>query len=421
MIKPAMFWCVARKSLMHRRNSVLLSILSICVSITVLLGVEHIRLEAKNSFSKTVSGVDLIIGARGGDINLLLYSVFRIGNATNNLSWASYQTVNDHKNVAWTIPLSLGDSHQGYRVVGTSDAFFKHFQYGNKQGLSFQSGDRFSDVLDVVLGAEVAESLGYQISDQLVLAHGISKQSFSLHDDMPFRVVGILKPTGTPVDQALYVSLAGIEAIHVGWQNGVKIPGKSVPLSNLAKGSLTPKSITAVMVGLRSKMATFQVQRTFNQFKPEPLTAILPGVTLSQLWQTMGVLENTLRLVSFLVLIASLLGLSAMLLASMRERTNELRVLRTIGANPIFIFGLIQAEALLITLSAITLSIISMFGLITWGNTILGETFGMTLGFNFLRAESCALLGLVLLGAVLVSFVPGLSAYRSSLGKAGAA
>lgn len=417
MIKSVMFWRVALHSLLHRRTSVVLTILSICVSVMVLLGVEHLRYEAKSSFSKTVSGVDLIVGARGGDVNLLLYSVFRIGNATNNMSWKSYQTLKDHKHVAWTIPLSLGDSHQGYRVVGTTKDYFDHFKYGQQQSLSFKSGEHFEAVLDVVLGAEVAEKLGYQLGDNLVLAHGISKKSFSMHDDMPFRVVGILNKTGTPVDQVLYVSLAGIEAIHVGWQNGVKLPGRSGANSQFDEADLVPKSITAVMLGLHSKMATFQVQRTLNEFKAEPLTAILPGVALSQLWQTMGILENTLRLVSLMVLIASLLGLSAMLLASMRERENELQILRTIGAKPWFIFGLIQTEALLITLFAIGLSVLGLFGLISWGNNLLAETFGMILGYHFLTTENLSLLGFVLLGALIVSFLPGISAYRKSLGK----
>ena len=416
MIRSSMFGRVALQSLLHRRVSVLLTVLSIAVSIMVLLGVEHIRQEAKSSFSKTVSGVDLIVGARGGDINLLLYSVFRIGNATNNMSWASYQAVKNHKNVAWTIPLSLGDSHQGYRVVGTSQAYFDHFQYGQSQALSFKQGKPFEEVLDVVLGSEVAAQLGYQLGDPVVLAHGISKKSFSLHDDMPFRVTGILAKTGTPVDQALYVSLAGIEAIHIGWQSGVRLPGKQADPRELDPDKLVPKSITAVMLGLSSKMATFQVQRSFNQFKPEPLTAILPGVALSQLWQTMAILENTLRLVSLMVLIASLLGLSAMLLASMREREHELRILRTIGAKPLFLFGLIQMEALLITLTAMVLAVFGLLGLITWGNAWLAEAFGMMLGYHFLTMENCTLLGLVLLGAMLVSFLPGLSAYKASLG-----
>tara|TARA_R110002167_G_scaffold38699_2_gene120262 strand:+ start:2206 stop:3462 length:1257 start_codon:yes stop_codon:yes gene_type:complete len=410
-----MFWRVALQSLLYRKTSVALTVLSICVSIIVLLGVEHIRHEAKNNFSKTVSGVDLIVGARGGDVNLLLYSVFRIGNATNNMSWSSYETISKQKNVSWAIPISLGDSHQGYRVVGTSHAYFDYFKYGQSQNLSFKEGQAFDGVLDVVLGADVAESLNYQLGTKVVLAHGISKKSFSLHDDMPFRVVGILNKTGTPVDQALYVSLEGIEAIHIGWQNGVKLPAKSLGVSELDKTKLAPKTITAVMLGLRSKMATFQVQRSINNFKSEPLTAILPGVALSQLWQMMSVFESTLRLVSLLVLVASLLGLSAMLLASMRERENELRVMRTIGAKPIFIFGLIQIEAFLILLSSIALAIFGLAILIFWGNNVLSEEFGVSLSYQFLNIQTCVLLGVVLLGGFIVSFIPGISAYKTSL------
>ena len=415
MINRGIFWRVALQSLLYRKTSVVLTILSICVSIIVLLGVEHIRHEAKQNFSKTVSGVDLIMGARGGDINLLLYSVFRIGNATNNMSWSSYEAIAKHKNVSWAVPVSLGDSHKGYRVVGTSQAYFERFKYGQSQTLSFKEGRAFDGVLELVLGAEVAQSLGYELNDELVLAHGISKKSFSLHDDMPFRVVGVLDKTGTPVDQALYVSLAGIEAIHLGWKNGMKLPGKRSASSNLDEAKLIPKSITAVMLGLNSKMATFQVQRAINNYKSEPLTAILPGVALSQLWQMMGMFENTLRLVSFMVLVASLLGLSAMLLASMRERENELRIMRTIGAKPIFIFGLIQVEALLMTITSIVLAILGLSVFIFWGNSLLSDNFGITLSYRFLNTETCTLLGIILLGAFLVSFLPGLRAYKASL------
>src|SRR5699024_4415626 len=134
---------------------------------------------------------------------------------------------------------------------------------------------------DVVLGSEVARALNYSQDDQLVLAHGLGSTSFSQHDDTPFRVVGILNPTGTPVDQTLHVSLAGIEAMHVGWQNGVKIPGSvAPPLGQAHPAPVTPDNITAFMVGLKSKLATFKLQREINDYRQEPLLAILPGATL---------------------------------------------------------------------------------------------------------------------------------------------
>ena len=136
-----------------------MTIIAIAVSVTLLLGVERIRAEARNSFANTISGTDLVVGARGGSIQLLLYSVFRIGNATNNISWGSYREFADLPNVAWTIPFSLGDLHRGYRVLGTTPDYFKYYRYGEKRNLRFSNGDVFDDVFDAVLGADVAEKL----------------------------------------------------------------------------------------------------------------------------------------------------------------------------------------------------------------------------------------------------------------------
>ncbi len=406
---------VARKSLSNRKTTAILTILSIAVSVFVLVGVEHIRQEAKNSFNKTVSGVDLIVGARSGQLNLLLYSVFRIGNATNNISWQSYQELAKHRSVEWTIPLSLGDSHRGYRVLGTNQDYFHYFKYGQKKSLSFSQGDKFESVYDAVLGAEVAKKLGYQIGQQVVLAHGAGSTSFSNHDDKPFTVVGILMPTGTPVDQTVHVSLEGIEAIHIGWQNGVKILSTKKPSEPIAKHELTPKAITAFMVGLKSKIATFQIQRQVNQYRKEALMAILPGVALSELWQLMRAIERILLLISILVLFASLLGMSTMLLASMRERQRELAVVRAVGAHPSFLFLLIQIEAILLCLAGVVLGLVSLsIALAVFQNTF-SEQYGLFISANFYTAKVFALIGIILGATVLLSLIPGINAYRSSL------
>jgi len=359
-----MFLRLALSSLWSRKGSVMLTFLAITVSVFVLLGVEQIRQQTKSSFGNTVSGIDLIVGARTGDINLLLYSVFRLGNATNNISWKSYQTIVKDPNVAWTIPISLGDSHKGYRVMGTTTDYFEHFRYGQAKPLLIEEGAPFSDLFDVVLGAEVARSLAYQLDDRLVLAHGLGNTSFSNHEDSPFRVSGILKPTGTPVDRTLHVSLEAIEAIHDNWDGESESAAASSETDSVPTQDLAPKSITAFMLGLDSKLDTFKLQRQINTYRNEPLLAILPGVTLTGLWQLMSAMENTLLLISLLVLLASLLGLAAMLLASIRERQREIAVMRVIGASPWFLLSLVVAEALLVTLAA-TLTAIFLLGIIT--------------------------------------------------------
>ncbi len=409
-----MFFRLASKSLLNRRGSVLLTVLAMSVSIFVLLGVEHIRGQTKASFNSTVSGVDLIVGARTGSLNLLLYSVFRIGSPTNNIDWDTYKQIESNEKVAWAIPISLGDSHKGYRVMGTTTGYFKHFSYGEKRQLIFESGNEFNDVFDVVLGAEVANKLGYSPGDKIVLAHGLGQTSFSLHDDRPFKVVGILAPTGTPVDQTLHVSLEGIEAIHVDWQQGVKMPGSQVTINQLRSQALEPKEITAFMLGLTSRMATFRVQRDINNYRKEPLTAILPGVALSELWQMMALLENTLRLISGLILIASLLGLSAMMLASIREREHEIHLLRVVGAPPMFLFLLVELEALMICLVSLAVGCASLYVSLWFAADLLAASFGLHIGVNFLTDSSAKLLLIIIASTIVAAAIPSLSIYKNA-------
>lgn len=394
-----MFGTLALRSLWSRKYSVLLTVLAVAVSAFVLLGVEHIRHQAKHSFNSAVSGVDLIVGTRTSDINLLLYSVFHVGNATNDITWNTYQHIAKQPDVAWTIPISLGDSHRGYRVVGTTDAFFNHFRFGEKQALTFTSGAPFKGTFDAVLGAKVALDLGYTLDRELILSHGVGSTSFTKHTGNPFRVVGILAPTGTSIDQSLYVSLEAIEAIH-------KPPEAK---------QLQPSTITAFFVGLKSKMATFKLQRTINQFSKEPLSALLPGVALSQLWQMMGTLERVLGVISILVLISALLGLSAMLLTSIRERQREIALMRAIGGSPLFIFALIQAEALFITLIGTLLGVFCLFNVLVVFGDYLAQTYGIFVGANIFNLRTAYFVLLILLSSVVVATIPAIFAYFNAL------
>lgn len=397
-----MFMTLAYKSLLDRKGSVLLSLLAMSVSVVVLLGIEHIRHNAKDNFTHTVSGTDLIVGARTGDINLLLYSVFRIGSPTHNISWDAYQTLSNHPKVKWTIPLSLGDSHKGYRVLGTTPEYFEHFKYGNQHALSFAQGKPFEQTLDAVLGSEVARKLGYPLGHSLILAHGIAATSFQNHDKQPFTVVGILAPTGTPVDHTVHVSLHGIEAIH-----------RDV---NDHTTDYTPRSITAFMMGLTSKIAIFNVQRAIDQYPKEPLRALLPGVTLSELWRMLSMVENTLLLISILVFLAACLGMSAMLLTTLRERTHEIQLLRAIGAPPHYLFLLIQLEALLITVLSCVVGTAVLTLALSVSKEYLSAHFGVYMSVNVFNTHTLYLLGALLAASLVIAIIPSLSGYRRANG-----
>ena len=409
-----MFFKLALKSLRNRKSSVVLTLMAMAVSVFVLLAVEHVRYQANESFSNTVSGVDLIVGARTGSLNLLLYSVFRIGTPSNNIAWQAYEDIASNPQVKWAVPIALGDSHKGYRVMGTTRDYFEYFSYGNRHALEFSEGRAFSNVFDVVIGAEVAKELGYSLDKKIILSHGIASTSFSEHDDRPFNVVGILAATGTPVDRTLHVSLEGIEAIHIGWERGVKLPGKQFNADQLEALQLTPKSITAFMLGLNSRITTFRVQNDINNYTKEPLLAILPGVALSELWQMVGVLENTLRLVSALILFSALLGLSAMLMASIRERSREVQLLRVVGAPPVFLFLILELEALLISLVSLMLGMALLYLCLLAVGDFLAAEYGLYIESNFLSPNVFFMLSLIVIATAIVAAIPSLRIYRDA-------
>ncbi|MEH8019988.1 ABC transporter permease [Rheinheimera metallidurans] len=405
---------LARLSLWNRRGTVLMTWLSLTISIALLMGINHLRIEAKASFTSTVSGTDLIVGARSGQLNLLLYSVFRIGNATANISWPSYQRIIKHPQIAWSIPISLGDSHRGYRVMGTNSDYFTYYRYANNQPLVLRQGQPFASVFDTVLGAEVAQKLGYKLGQQIELSHGVGAVSFSQHKNKPFTVVGILARTGTPVDQTVHVSLEAIEAIHLDWQQGAPKPTQVTSEQALAH-DLTPKAITAFMLGLTSRMATFTVQRQINEFKTEPLTAILPGVALAELWQMLGMVEGLLLLISLLVLLAALVGMITTLLASMKERQREMAILRAAGAHPWYLFVLIQLEVLLVTLASMLSACVLLFMSLVLLQDKLAADFGLFISLNILnQATLYWAVGILALSSVLAT-IPGMLAYRNTL------
>ncbi|KHT65566.1 peptide ABC transporter permease [Photobacterium gaetbulicola] len=405
---------LAWQSLANRKATAILTLLTVAISVTLLLGVEKVRTQAKSSFANTISETDLIVGSRSGQVNLLLYSVFRIGNATNNIDWQSFQELSQHRSVKWAIPISLGDSHRGFRVIGTNGDYFKHYRYGQKQPLQLAQGEVFDSLFETVIGADVARKLDYKIGDEIIIAHGISDQSFNRHDNLPFKIVGILEPTGTPVDRSVHVSLPAIEAIHVGWESGARL-GQTPDADVLAAQQFEPKQITAILLGLNSKIQTFALQRYINTYSKEPLSAIMPGIALHELWGMMSVAEQALLVVSGFVVVAGLLGMLTSLLTSLNERRREMAILRAMGARPGHIFFLLTSEATLLTALGVAggTSLLYLILLIT--QPIIQSQFGLLIPITAPTNYELLLLVLVQLAGMLVGIIPAIRAYRHSL------
>ena len=422
---------LAFKSLRNRRFTAGLTILSIALSVALLMGVERIRQESQRSFASTISGTDLIVGARSGPVHLLLSSVFRIGSPTNTISWDSYEAIAGLPATAWAVPISLGDSHNSFPVVGTSVEHFEHFRYARERRLTLAEGRLFGSPYEAVIGAEVARALGYRSGQSIVLSHGAGNVAFHRHDEAPFHVTGLLRPTGTPVDRTVYVSLAGFDAIHAGMRQGA---ARYDPLSSSRKarpdrgaadhsehgdhgndGEAAAEAITAILVGLKARAAALQVQRFVNEYEGEPLAAILPGATLLELWSITRVAERALLTIAAFVVAVGLIGMLTTLLTNLEERRREMAILRSVGAGPIHVMGLAAGEAVFLTVAGTVLGVGLLYVLLLLGAPVLQAEFGLFVGIGWPSGPELGILGLVLGLGCVVGLLPAYRVYRFTL------
>ena len=400
-------------SLYARLLTVAMTVFAISLSLMLYMSVEKLRTSAYTSFTDTISQTDLIVGARTSSVQLLLYSVFRIGNATNNITWESYEDVINKKEVAWSVPISLGDSHKGFRVMGTNSEFFKRYKFRGGQSIELEQGKNLDDLYDVIIGAGVAEKLNYSVGTPLIVSHGL--QSFSDHDDQPFRVSGILAKTGTPVDNTVIVSLEAIEAIHVDWSTGAKIPGQITPVEEIRQMDLSPKNITAALIGVNSKLQIFQLQRWINEYPEESLSSILPGVALQELWRIVGVVENLLLGISVTVIFTTLIGMTAIIFSSLNERRREMAIWRAMGASPKVVIGLLMLEAFIISVMSIIVGTVMLFLTLYVLQPWIDNTYGILVNIEMLSFKDIYIFMLFIIAASLVSLIPAIRAYWFSI------
>ena len=400
-------------SLYARLLTVGMTVFAISLSLMLYMSVEKLRTSAYTSFTDTISQTDLIVGARTSSVQLLLYSVFRIGNATNNITWESYEDVIDKKEVAWSVPISLGDSHKGFRVMGTNSEFFKRYKFRGGQSIELEQGKNLDDLYDIIIGAGVAEKLNYSVGTPLIVSHGL--QSFSDHDDQPFKVSGILAKTGTPVDNTVIVSLEAIEAIHVDWSTGAKVPGQITPVEEIRQMDLSPKNITAALIGVNSKLQIFQLQRWINEYPEESLSSILPGVALQELWRIVGVVENLLLGISVTVIFTTLIGMTAIIFSSLNERRREMAIWRAMGASPKVVIGLLMLEAFIISVMSIIVSTVMLFLTLYVLQPWIDNTYGILVNIEMLALKDIYIFMIFIIAASLVSLIPAIRAYWFSI------
>ena len=454
-------------SLLNRRATLALTVLSIGLSVALILGIERLRSEARDGFTDTVSGIDLIVAARGNHVQILMATVFGVGSTTNAIDGATFDRLAALPQVAWAAPLAHGDNHRGYPVIGTTRAYFERFRYAGSVPLVFASGGPFGDAHGAVIGADVARQLGYAVGTEIVNAHGAGDVAFDVHDEAPFTITGVLDPTGTPVDRMVFVSLEGFAAIHAESKSEARAsdplgrlagrPASPAPTREAARHDAhhedaeqrdhqahaehgeherheeheehrelegrqehdahahVPGKLNAVYIGLKSKSAVLSLQRFIAEYPDEPLSAMLPAVTLLELWSLTAVAENSLRLVALAVVVAGVLGMLTMISATLEARRREFAILRSVGATPWHVFALIVFEAVVIVCAGLIVGLLLFYAAIATAGPLLADEFGLHMGLDAPSLHEWTILLTVGAFGTLASLFPAFRVYRRTL------
>jgi putative ABC transport system permease protein len=402
------------KSINNRKFTSFLCVLSIALSVTLFLGIERIRNGARDGFTNTISKTDLIIGAKGGPLQLLLYTVFHIGGAVNNIKMSTYNDIKADRQVEWAIPISLGDAYRGFRVVATDENFYKHYRFRGDHEVKLQEGVIPSDTFDVILGSEVAKKFNHKVGDPIVISHGISAESILSHDKTPFKIVGIMAPTQTPIDTGVYITLQGMEAIHFGWETGVP-SGEAINPDRFKKENIEVTQLTSFMVKLKSRIAVLRMRRNIDAYEKEPIMAIIPALSLQEMWETIGYVEQILFLVSLCVLLVGVMSILISLYTSINERRREMAILRSLGASARHIFFLLLYESSFLVLMGCILGVVSMYGLLYFVSPWLESNFSVYMPIEALSKTEWMYLGGIYVVGTLAGLIPAIKAYLNSL------
>ena len=395
--------------------------------ITVLLLVQH---QFEQKMIRDAAGIDLVVGAKGSPLQLILSSVYHIDFPTGNIKIEEAQRISRSRLVKQVIPLAMGDNVQGLRILGTNH------DYLDLYGVKFAAGKAWEKPFEVTLGAESAQILGLKLGDTFSGSHGISVGSHD-HDQHAFHVTGILEPSGKVVDRLMLTSIESVWFTHDeagGAEPDTMIEGDEVSIAkeeeSLAEGidphllpvaaqgfpvSDAEREVTTLLIRYRNPMAAIQLPRIINS--GTSMQAASPAFEMSRLFELLGVGISLLQGLALALVVIAGLSIFIALYNSLKERKYDLAILRTLGAS----------RAQLVTL--VFLEGISL--------TILGAIFGIAFGHGFLALivefasqevvslvdpwiflpEEGLIFGYALVVGIIASLIPAWSAYQTSIAK----
>ena len=386
---------LALKSLRHKPLPTLLNLLLMAVGIAMMTFVLSTSVQLENSALRDAQGIDLVVGAKGSPLQLILSSIYHVDIPTGNIPLAAQAQLAQNRMVKKVIPLALGDSYDGFRIVGTNQDYIAHYGGVPAQGKPFDAP------MQAVFGAQAAARTGAMVGAQFAGSHGLARGGEE-HSHAPYTVVGILQPTGTVLDRLILTPVESVWKVH-------EVEGKIDPEDKMEAG----RELTALLVQYASPLAAISMPRLINS--QTELQAAQPAFEAAKLFRLVGVGVDVLRGIAAIVLLSAALSMFVALYNALEERKTDLAVLRTLGAPPAKLFLLLLTEGLLLALTGAVLGWLLGHGAVQVLGYALSNDQNLALsGWAMTSQEAWLALVAIVIG-LMAALIPAMRAYRTDI------
>ena len=411
------------KNILNKPLNLVLNLVLFALGVGLISLLLLVNVQLEDKFEKNFAGIDLVIGAKGSPLQLILSSLYHLDAPTGNMPVSESKAFLNPKHPIFksAIPLSLGDSHRGYRIVGTNTGFIDLYE------AKFADGKLFEENMEVVVGATVAKNLNIKLGDEFKSSHGLIEDENLVHEDAaPFKVVGILEKTGSVIDQLIVTKTQSIWVVHDEHDHEAEESTEhneaehdheheeAEHSEDLPLTSYEDKSITSLLVKFKGRnIQALNMARNINE--NTNFQAATPAIEINRLYTLLGVGEEALKAMALLIIFVSGLSIFISLFSSLRERKYELAVMRTLGARPGFLFQLIIFEGIIIAVLGYFCGIALSHGSMVLLADFLEKSYRYDFSAAIFLKEEIYIFGGSLVIGVIAAIIPAFQASKTDI------
>ena len=393
------------KNIFNKPLSSFISLALLILGIGIISLLLQLNTLIKDQMDNNLRGIDMVVGAKGSPLQLILSSVYHIDSPTGNISLKDAENISKNRMVGSSIKILYGDNHKGFRIVGAEKKFIELYKGVIKEGTEW------NNPYEVLVGSKVYEKLNTNLGDNLVSSHGL-RETGQPHDEGTFKVVGLLKPSNSVIDQLIITSPESVWDIHDTHKHEDDHKHEH---EDDHENEYDDREITAMLIKFKSPMNIIQFPRQINE--NTNLQAAVPSYEISRLFKLFGFGIETLSYLAYLIILVSGFSLFINLFNSMRERKYEMALIRTLGASRFQLSSMITLESLVLTISGFVLGILfSRFG-VMFVSSLMEESINYNFSSFKILNEEYWLLGLSILIGIISSLIPAIQVYKMNISK----